>query len=38
LFFIEGKKKEAVNLFIKTVGIFSIFTIVVLILLFFGII
>lgn len=33
LFFIEGKKKEAVNLFAKTVGIFSIFTVLVLILL-----
>ena len=30
---IEGKKKEAVDLFIKTVGIFAIITIVVLILL-----
>lgn len=26
-FFIEGKKKEAVNLFAKTVGIFAIFTV-----------
>ncbi|MDD4785214.1 MAG: hypothetical protein PHH12_02055 [Candidatus Shapirobacteria bacterium] len=37
-FFIEGKKKEAVNLFIKTVSIFAIFTILALILLFFGLI
>jgi len=34
LLFIEGKKKEAVNLFIKTVGIFATITIFVLILLF----
>ncbi|MFA6081206.1 MAG: hypothetical protein WC741_02250 [Patescibacteria group bacterium] len=34
--FIEGKKKEAVNLFVKTVGIFAALTVVVLILLFFG--
>lgn len=38
LLFIEGKKKEAVNLFIKTVGIFAAFTVVVLILLFSGLI
>lgn len=37
-FFIEGKKKEAVNLFIKTVGIFSVFTAVGLVLLSFGLI
>ncbi len=36
--FIEGKKKEAVNLFIHTVGIFAIFTVVVLTLLFSGLI
>lgn len=36
--FIEGKKKEAVNLFIKTVGIFAIITAVALILLFSGLI
>lgn len=36
--FIEGKKKEAVNLFVKTVGIFAAITAVVLILLFSGII
>ncbi|MFA6981484.1 MAG: hypothetical protein WC243_00445 [Patescibacteria group bacterium] len=36
--FIEGKKKEAVNLFAKTVGIFAAFTAVVLILLFSGLI
>ena len=36
--FIEGKKKEAVNLFVKTVGIFAIITTIVLMLLFFGLI
>jgi hypothetical protein len=36
--FIEGKKKEATNLFIRTVGVFAIFTILVLILLFSGLI
>lgn len=38
LLFIEGKKKEAVNLFAKTVGIFGAFTAVILTLLFSGII
>ena len=36
LFFIEGKKKAAIDLFVKTVGIFAVFTIVALILLFSG--
>lgn len=36
LLFIEGKKKEAVNFFVKTVGIFSLITVAVLTLLFFG--
>jgi hypothetical protein len=36
--FIEGKKKEAVNLFVKTVGIFAAITAITLILLFSGII
>lgn len=36
--FIEGKKKEALNLFTKTVGIFAVFTAVILILLFSGLI
>ena len=36
--FIEGKKKEAVNLFVKTVGVFAVFTAGVLILLFSGVI
>jgi len=36
--FIEGKKKEAVNLFVKTVGIFAVITAVTLILLFSGLI
>lgn len=38
LFFIEGKKKEAVYLFVKTVEIFAAITVVVLLLLFSGII
>lgn len=38
LLFIEGKKKEAVNLFVKTVGIFAIITALFLLLLFFGLI
>jgi len=38
LLFIDDKKKEAVNLFIKTVGIFAAITAVVLILLFSGVI
>ena len=38
LLFIEGKKKEAVNLFVKTVGIFAVITAVVLTLLFSGLI
>ncbi len=36
--FIDGKKKEAINLFVKTVGIFAAFTAVVLALLFSGVI
>ncbi len=36
--FIEGKKKAAVNLFVKTIGVFAVLTAVVLILLFSGII
>ena len=36
--FIEGKKKEAVNLSVKTVGVFAAFTAVILILLFLGVI
>lgn len=38
LFFIEGKKKDAVNLFVKTLGVFAIITSMALILLFFGLI
>lgn len=38
LLFIEGKKKEAVNLFIKTVGVFGVLTAVALILLSSGLI
>lgn len=35
--FIEGKKKHAVNLFTKTVGVFAVFTAIILILLFLGV-
>lgn len=35
---VNGKKKEAVNLFVKTVGIFAVFTIITLILLLSGLI
>lgn len=38
LLFIEGKKKEAVSLFVKTVGIFGAITVVALILLYSGLI
>lgn len=38
MLFIEGKKKEAVNLFVKTVGIFAAITAVTLVLLFSGLI
>ena len=38
MLFIEGKKKEAVNLFGKTVGIFAVMTLVALILLFSGLV
>lgn len=38
LFFIEGKKKEAVSLFVKTVGVFAAFTTVILMLLFSGLV
>lgn len=33
---IDGKKKDAVDLFIKTVGIFAVLTVVALALLFLG--
>jgi len=36
--FIDGKKKQAVNLFVRTVGIFAVFTAVILVLLLSGII
>lgn len=36
--FIEGKKKKATDLFIQTVGVFAIFTVIVLVLLFSGLI
>lgn len=35
---IEGKKKEAVNLFVKTVGIFGVVTLIVWVLIFTGLI
>lgn len=38
LLFIDGKKKQAVNLFVKTVGIFAVFTALTLALVFSGII
>jgi hypothetical protein len=38
MLFIDGKKKESLNLFIKTVGFFSIFTIIILSMLFYGLI
>lgn len=34
--FIEGKKKEALKLFIQTVGVFAVFTVAALTLLFSG--
>jgi hypothetical protein len=37
LFLIEGKQKNAVNLFVKTVGIFALLTAIALTLLFSGI-
>jgi hypothetical protein len=36
--FIEGKKKEGINLLVKTVGVFAVFTAIVLALLFSGLI
>lgn len=36
--FISGKKKEAVDLFVKTVGVFGILTVIALILLSSGIV
>lgn len=38
LLFIEGKKKVAINLFVKTVGIFAVMTALVLMLLSLGLI
>ena len=35
---IDGKKKEAINLFVKTIGIFAVITIILLTLLFSGLI
>jgi hypothetical protein len=36
--FIDGKKKQAVDLFIKTVGIFGVVTLIIWILIFSGLI
>jgi len=36
--FVDGKKKEAVNLFVKTVGVFAVITTITLTLLFSGLI
>jgi hypothetical protein len=38
LLFISGKKKESLNLFVKTVGIFAVITVLLVGLLFSGII
>lgn len=38
LLLIEGKKKEALSLFVKTISTFGVITIIVLVLLFLGII
>lgn len=38
ILFIDGKKKQSVNLFVKTVAIFAGITLIVLILLFSGLI
>jgi hypothetical protein len=38
MLFIDGKKKEAVNHFVKTVGIFAVITTITLILLSIGLI
>lgn len=38
MLFITGKKKQALNLFVRTVGIFAIFTAIVLALLLMGIV
>ena len=35
---IDGKKKEAINLFAKTIGVFAVITVVLLTLLFSGLI
>ena len=38
MLFIEGKKKAALNLFVKTLGIFAAVTVILLVLLFSGLI
>ncbi len=38
MLFIDGKKKEAVNLFVRTVGAFAVITAVALALLFSGLV
>ena len=36
--YIDGQKKVAVNLFVRTVGVFAIFTLLVLVVLFSGVV
>ena len=38
LLIVDGKKKEGVDLFAKTVGFFTLFTVLILVLLFSGVI
>lgn len=38
MLFLEGKKKEAIKLFVQTVGIFASFTVIILILILSGLI
>jgi hypothetical protein len=38
MLFIDGQKKAAVNLFVKTVGIYAVFTGITLVLLFSGLV
>lgn len=37
MLYFDGKKKEAINLFLQTIGIFGAFTIIILLVLFSGI-
>jgi len=36
--FIDGRKKDAINLFVKTAGVFAVLTVILLSLLFSGLI